>query len=833
MIEPFHSTRDSRQKIQLALAALFTLFAGKLVLHYEYREGGFIHYFFKAGVWYAGFNKIIFPFYFWAGCLSFAILSALARGGEFEKDAVSGFLKRAFFYHLFLLLLTHSGEITPGLTLLPTRAPTVQGITQYENLLMQVFFISYYAYCLHIACKIIASRIKFHELIFPVSMAVPFIYLPSPAIHLGYAAVGLGIFSLWRIYRNEFSHWTPNRILGSSIAKISFIFLVGLFFRLWYAYYVSSFGPDAPKFDADGPAYYESALAFASGNIDDVNFWHAPFYSLYLSVFLDFLGHTPKAILYSQALLGATVSVIIYKIAQRLGGPKIAFISGLAVATSHLCINYSVVINRSTPILITLPLIVYLCLDLNERGRAFKSLFIGVLMGMTFYFGQETIFTLAVLTAYLVFARMRKGVDWNGRLKCVSGLILGILLAIGPLNWIAFNHSGKWIPMGRDSAIYDSTSTWNYNGNPYAREMTALGFNPIKNPSGSLETLFDHPLKITGLILDKLISEIPGFLLDPGGTFLPPLHLSFESFYAAHVQFYIYFFLAIGLFSFLRDKRIPPLYRGLILAPVFLQALFTSLIVFGTFRFRAQITPINMIFVAYGLDLLFSSSPKQTPVTERALPFPAPNSFSVRIPDFMKGRPIAILAACLTAILPAAAMNWPAAPTPESDSGYNATDWLTVENQSVHPTNLVNLYLPVFAYYEKKEASAGPDPAISVSACGYLFPGVRPYIRFAADGKFLGPPKEAPRGCREIKEKFRADFKKGMVSVFLFFSRKDGQTDNPVPIQFEAVDSRSQKSPLVLPMVLSLDTSLKKTVDMFDDFAYGQIKISRLRLIKD
>ena len=67
--------------------------------------------------------------------------------------------------------------------------------------------------------------------------------------------------------------------------------------------------------------------------------------------------------------------------------------------------------------------------------------------------------------------------------------------------------------------------------------MINLGFDPLKSPAESSEIIFENPLQISSLLLGKLFLEIPGFLFDPGGTQLMPLHLAFETFYSANLQF--------------------------------------------------------------------------------------------------------------------------------------------------------------------------------------------------------------------------------------------------------------------------------------------------------
>ena len=59
----------SKWVLRLINLALFVFAAAFVVLHVEFDDGNFLYYFFKAKVYYAIFNKIIFPVGFW-GCFA-------------------------------------------------------------------------------------------------------------------------------------------------------------------------------------------------------------------------------------------------------------------------------------------------------------------------------------------------------------------------------------------------------------------------------------------------------------------------------------------------------------------------------------------------------------------------------------------------------------------------------------------------------------------------------------------------------------------------------------------------------------------------------------------
>ena len=351
----------------------FVFGAAFLVLHVEFNEGQFLYYFFKSKVYYSQFNKIIFPAGFWVSFIIFYAFYDLTRKRKESRCKLFiHSLRYAFFYHLFLLLLTHSNEIVLGLSY------GSQAHSGYERLFIPVAFICYYLSSINIVRKAMGSGCQLWELTLPISAIIPYLFLPSPLIHIPYLIISFGLYGCWQLFSNEWLGILLDRLKFNDFVKIGTILSLSLFFRLWYASHYAAF--DLVGYSADGPVYFKSALAFSKGNLTDVNFWHAPFYSLYLSIFLYVFDGASSVLFYSQAVIGSLTPVLIFLIARELKLKQAAFISGLLVAVSHLCIHYSVVINRATPLTLTIPLIVYLLMRWRINFNPIKGLFLGILL---------------------------------------------------------------------------------------------------------------------------------------------------------------------------------------------------------------------------------------------------------------------------------------------------------------------------------------------------------------------------------------------------------------------------------------------------------------------
>ncbi len=738
--------------------------------------------------------------------------------------------RNAFFFHIYLLLLTHSEEITIGFTLIPAQLPPVPLITIYEQAYIQVGFIVYYIFAFHHLINGLITRHSPYNIIFPVSALVPYFFLTSPIIHLVYSGIALLIYFIWHSLNHEKLSFYSNSFFQNTWFAPGIIFLLALFFRLWYAKYFASFGDVSVGFAADGPAYFKSALAFSKANISEVDFRHAPFYSFYLAGFLVLFGHSPAVIFYSQAIVGSLTPVLIFLITRVLFDKKTGVIAGLLVATSHLCIHYSVVVNRSAPLLVTIPLIIYICLNLREDKQRLKLWSLGLFFGFSFYFGQETLLSLIMFFIYSIILFIKMASSKNQVIKKISWVILGILIAFIPLNWLYHNHSGGLVLLGRTTYGFGGgAKLMSYSGNRFAQKMLEMEFNPIGDPGNSLLVFLNHPLGVTKVLFGKLFTEMPGFLFDPGGEFMMPLSFSIETFYGAHFQFYIYLFVFVGLFIFIFQNKITLLNKMLIVGPIALQLLFSSVLMFGTFRFRVPITPLNMILAALAVKVFFFYPKSQSSLSENFSALPAMPLIQNIHAAWNRWRKILLAGGLILLIFLTIVVKKSYYYNP-INSGHDLTPWIIInehQQQININTNKVGLNSTVFAYYKLNKESPPSDLIISFNMCRYLMPGMKLYYRVAVDGKFIGAPEKIPGGCSTVREKFQTTYLKGVASLFVYASH-DGKTATPEPYLLNLIENQKIKIPIIN---FILDKELRKYTELFQTYSYGYVKISNLKFL--
>ncbi len=812
--------------IQIFAALLFVLFSSHFVLEVEYGQGRFFHYFYKASVWYADHNKIIFPVNFWACALLFWSLLKKLNAAPQGREETLHFLKCAFFYHLYLVLLTHTGETVDGFALFPPRGAPVPHIAQLDRGIVLLGFVIYYVWSLQILKRGFSSGIKSWELAVPFSLSLPYLYSIAPQAHLGYLALAGALCFLKYGASQYLKPGAIKKFFQGPAIQIGVVFLVGLTFRIWYANFFADIPNEAPGFAADGPTYFKSAQAFARGDIDGVNFWHSPFYALYLSVFLFLFGPSVATALYSQAAIGSLIPVLVYALTRKLGYPRMAFLAGILTATSNLCIHFSVVLNRAAPLTLLLPLIVILALKSEESPKKFALSGLGAAMGAAFYFGPESVFFLAFVGIYLSIRWWKKFKTGRTIFQGICWMGVGFLLALLPMNLIHYDHYEKWIPLGRDAQNYNATSTWNYNNNPHAKELIETGFNPFQEPGKSIKTFLEEPVKISTLIGAKLFSEIPGFWLDPTGAYLTPQLFAWETFIGGNMQFYIYIFIAAGLFLFIKTRVSPVSHKIWLLSAVGVQMLATSLLIFGTFRFRAPIAPFNMFFMAFALYPLLAAKKTLRPSGENALTFfPAAKIFSSTFTGQMGRKRAASLTLCLPLLLFGFYL-LNGNPTPKSAPGYELTPWVTVHQAKLRRVSYLSANTTGVSFYEKRENDSQKSLNFSFNVCSFLAPEIKTYYRLALDGKPFGPGGRIQPGCRKIEEAFHSPYKKGMLSLYYFISRA-GLT---APLENRSITLKgdSGEKPFILPL-LALppgNEKDKKTLKLAEQYGASKIKIS-------
>ncbi len=757
-----------------------------VVLNLEYQSGHFLSIFYKPPVWHAPYNKILIPVLYWACWLVY--LAAL-RLLEWERKReqketppgpparMGSLFRGAFFFHLYLLMLTHTREIVPVFSRFPTRwAPIefiarwepVQFLSLYQTLFSQTFFVIYYFFALRALSNLSKKPSAPEQLILPVSLTVPFLFGYFPATHLGLLCLALAF--LW--VRHAVFERAPQTFLANASWQdnqnfhLAVIFLSGLALRLIYASYLSSYGDVMVGFAADGKAYYQSALGFATGRLDQVEFGYASLYSFYLSLFLRIFGESPDVLFWAQAWIGSLVPVLIYLIALRWTDRTTAFIAGILVASSHLCIHYSAVINRATALTVAFTLLVFFISRFQfsrSSRRPLPLLAIGFFSGSAFYLGQELLLALLFLIAFPLRRLIKTSALKNS--QALACLTFGLLLAWGPLNLIYFKHAGELIPLGRVTFNEQLANiAWKVEDNPYSKQLDELGFNPHQSVKKSFQTLAESPLLTTRLLLQRAAVEASALILYPGGIIFMPIHLAWDTFYAAHLQFYFYLFTLAGFFVLRFKKEAAPLDKWTLAAPILALVFSLAFLMSGELRFKAAIIPISLLFTAGALHTAFFSRKEETRIE-------SPPDDLIFFQRIFRNQPpgLAVSITGLSALVALSVLCLQEAPAPQFKPGLHWTPWKHVIGSSLAPAQQVDARLAAHSFYSRSDLSDG-NYRVAFNACSFLYVGSKAWYQVMVDERPLGNVRKLPRGCFKFEEAFQPEHEKGKISFNLFVS---------------------------------------------------------------
>ena len=352
--------------LKVFLAALFICFSSFIVLELEWRQGEFFYYFFKTKIYYGQYNKIVFPVYYWTFLGLICLIGIRLDSFKNTKEHFSECFRVGFYFHIFLLLISKFEETLFDFTLTPLFFKPPPYSYVYDQLFFFLVFTAYYFFVAQ-RIKVLKNlskieQVTISDLIACFSLLIGPFFVKDKITFLGYMASGFGVNVLVKYFLNSEFLQTCKQNFFIKNLPIIIIVTLSVFYRIWYARYFVSLGDKSIGIGADGPAYFQSALAFSEWNLKEVDFWHSPLYTLYLGFFLFLFGKDIGTVFYCQALVGACVPIIIYLVAKNLWGNRIGFLSGVLVALSHLCIHYSVVINRASPLTVIFPLILLIFL---------------------------------------------------------------------------------------------------------------------------------------------------------------------------------------------------------------------------------------------------------------------------------------------------------------------------------------------------------------------------------------------------------------------------------------------------------------------------------------
>jgi tetratricopeptide (TPR) repeat protein len=233
--------------------------------------------------------------------------------------------------------------------------------------------------------------------------------------------------------------------LSESRALPFALFFLALGLRLWHVASLRALPSfDHPYEGLDAELYTNLARSIAGGDLFPAGLLDAaPLYAYWLAAFLRFFGDASLAPRIAQALLGASVSPLLWAAGKRARGPMVGAIAGIAAAVFPPFLLYEGSLQSAAlvPFLTTLLLVLLAA----ERTGARRAVLAGLVLGLSVLNRPDLAPLLLLIPGWLYFAR--------GRRPALTFLAASLLL-IAPFSTHASARAGGFVPLTAHGGIH-------------------------------------------------------------------------------------------------------------------------------------------------------------------------------------------------------------------------------------------------------------------------------------------------------------------------------------------------------------------------------------------
>ncbi len=404
----------------------------------------------------------------------------------------------------------------------------------------------------------------------------------------GYAtAAGLSLFAAGGLPAIRAAGERLRALLDDERCFLALVFLAALALRLFYTIRIMS-TPDFLLTGSDGDAYDGLAWAMVQGMTNPR--WSgipmfAPGYVRFLALLYRIFGRSYFAVCAVQSVFGALACLVLYAIAKRLFGVRVARIAAAFGAVNFLMVFSAAAIGHQAmdifwPLLVIWCLLCYLDAP-ARRGRWLPA--IGLLLGWATLTREGNGAFWLFLIGWLLLG-MRARLGWRTALAHAALLSIGFLIMIMP-----FSTGGTL--QGRFAAL------WCY-GNPLND-----WFNPWRNGGAAWRLLRDQPLEVLARISQLVLANANEVFFNQDIGSFDPVFLVRRSLYYYGIWCYAYVVALTGfvLVSWQAFRR--PIKRlGWWLVLGFLASRAAVHLFFqAACRYRAPLEPYLIMLAAFGV----------------------------------------------------------------------------------------------------------------------------------------------------------------------------------------------------------------------------------------
>jgi 4-amino-4-deoxy-L-arabinose transferase-like glycosyltransferase len=250
----------------------------------------------------------------------------------------------------------------------------------------------------------------------------------------------------------------PERYGRGTLIALALIAVLGLGLRSYAVVHpVANPADDSHAYYALAKALYEEG-SFGGPEFRDSSDWSPGAPLLYAAGFYATGGAREGTARIVEALMGVAAILVVFLLANRLGGRLTGLLAAFAVAVYPPFIHSTGELMSEPPAILTLPAAVLAFLWAAEQERLRAWLVPGLLFGLTAMFRPEYLFVAA---AFVVLAAVRVGTarGWRPGLAGAGLLLAALLLPIVPWTIRNIDVLDRVVPIstGSGKALYVGT----------------------------------------------------------------------------------------------------------------------------------------------------------------------------------------------------------------------------------------------------------------------------------------------------------------------------------------------------------------------------------------
>ncbi|MBI4811336.1 MAG: glycosyltransferase family 39 protein [Ignavibacteriales bacterium] len=370
------------------------------------------------------------------------------------------------------------------------------------------------------------------------------------------------------------------------------------------------------------------AKSIAAGNIiGDQIYFRAPLYAYLLGLCFALFGHSYIIPRIFQHFLGTLSVLLVYFLARRLFGKKVAVLSSILMAT------YAAVIYNENKFLlesILLPqavLFFLLLYSVKEKPTFWKWFWLGILFGLI-CITRPIFLPFLLILALIIFFWYRKIFPFNKYLSWLCGIFLGTMIIIAPVTLRNYIVGGDFVLIASQGGInfyignnpsadgFSSTmpgsigNRWNNRDIVYPIQQSTGRYPKISEIDGywqkqAFNFIIKHPYEFILLTIKKLYLFWNNIEIPNNGSFY--LYSQFSKILTwLPTGFWIVSPLGLlGMWIGWNEKR----YRTITIFIIYYTAF--AILFFVCDRFRLPIVPFLCIFAGLSIIKLWDHLKKQ------------------------------------------------------------------------------------------------------------------------------------------------------------------------------------------------------------------------------